>query len=342
MTKIRKIIFSFAFLGVLLTSCSYGGVHYESDKYCIDLDYKNDFKILQLSDLHLGMEDDLTKHFDFISLTLEESQPDLIVLTGDILTFATENVAHAVFSFFNNYCLQNDAYWSPTWGNHDEQVYYSFTQMCKKLGNKTTYSRCAFIDYLDDDVYGNANYVLRLMDGSMTKFAIYILDSNRYHYGSFYEGKYISYTGYDYIHQDQIEWYERMVNHVGQSIPSFSFFHIPLPEYATAIQLLNEGSSEVINVYTEGTLEESASIPLHNSGLFDKMVDLGSTKAIFVGHDHINNTQLRYKGIDLVYGIHATNRVYTSLEKMGGLVVTIHADNSYDIQRIYHSYDEVN
>ncbi len=329
--KRKHILYSFPLLVVTcLTSCGKKGTTHPAEDYFLDVPYKEDFTILQMTDIHLGMEDNLQYHFDFMDLTIDEAKPDFLMLTGDLFTFANENVMYSLFNFIDSHKIP----WGVTFGNHDEQVYFSISKMTSTLSNFSEY--CKFIDYMDDDVYGNANYVINLKEGDKTKFEMFILDSNRYRYGE--------HIGYDYIHKDQIEWYERMVKHSNEvnkrTVPSIAFFHIPFEEYQIAYDLAKSGSSEARLAFGEN--RESVSSPKENSGFFDKIVELGSTKATFVGHDHVNHSLVNYKGVDLVYGLHSTDRVYHDEDLMGGLAITIKSDDSLEYHSYYHTYAEVN
>ena len=99
--------------------------------------------------------------------------------------------------------------------------------------------------------------------------------------------------------------------------PGLVYFHIPLPEYA------NFDSSNFTGVRQEDI--SSASV---NSGFFTTLVEAGDVKAVFVGHDHLNDFCGKLTGINLCYaggfGYHAygkagwsrrTRLVVASLEK---------------------------
>lgn len=99
--------------------------------------------------------------------------------------------------------------------------------------------------------------------------------------------------------------------------PALAYFHIPLPEY----------SSFDASNFT-GVKQEGISSPSINSGFFPTMVEAGDVKAVFVGHDHLNEFCGKLTGIQLCYaggfGYHAygkagwsrrTRVVSVSLEK---------------------------
>ncbi len=119
-----------------------------------------------------------------------------------------------------------------------------------------------------------------------------------------------AYTGngindYDYIHDDQVEWYKQNVERLNareaRTVDSMAYFHIPLQECRTAYELYVAGSDEV--KYFFGRNDEKMINKVccsdYPSKLFDTMVELNSTKAVFCGHDHYNNMSLEYRGIRL-------------------------------------------
>ena len=77
-------------------------------------------------------------------------------------------------------------------------------------------------------------------DGSLNQL-LYLIDSNSY------TGKGIN--DYDYIHEDQVQWYQdallAICQEEGRTVPSTIFTHIPLQEYRTAYELYKEGDSVV-------------------------------------------------------------------------------------------------
>ncbi|XWS46336.1 hypothetical protein CRYUN_Cryun14cG0056700 [Craigia yunnanensis] len=62
------------------------------------------------------------------------------------------------------------------------------------------------------------------------------------------------------------------------SAPALVYSHIPLPEFASF------GSSNFTGVRQEGISSASA-----NSGFFTTMVEAADMKAVFTGHDHLND-----------------------------------------------------
>ena len=76
----------------------------------------------------------------------------------------------------------------------------------------------------------------------------------------------------------------------------------------------------------------------NDSTLFDTVTYLGSTKAIFYGHDHYNNISLEYKGVRLTYGMSidylASPEIENKTEQRGATLITIKNDSSFDIKQV--------
>ena len=100
--------------------------------------------------------------------------------------------------------------------------------------------------------------------------------------------------------------------------PGLAYFHIPLPELK---------SFDSTNI--TGVMQDDISCASVNSGFFTKMVSAGDVKAVFNGHDHLNDFCGNLTGIQLCYaggfGYHAYGKaewarrarvVEVNLEKM--------------------------
>lgn len=308
----------------------------------------DEFKILQLTDIHLGGSavsytkdiKALEACYDLISYT----QPDLVIVTGDlvfpmgIMSFSFNNRAPIMqfASFMRNVGIP----WAFTYGNHDTETLAVITEsemdeLLKELSYRS--SNNLLYPYIQPDIYGRSNQLIEIRnsDGSLMQ-AVFLLDSNDYVEGTKGINK------YDYIHDDQVEWYKEKVLELnkkeGQIVPSMIFFHIPLQEYKEANKLYEAGSNEVKYYY--GILGEKMIDKIccsdYPSKLFDTAVELGSTKAMFCGHDHYNNQSVEYKGIRLTYGYSidylAMPGIENDKEQRGATLITIDRNGEFNIQ----------
>ena len=161
------VVFS-GLLAVCLTSCS--GVSYESKDYVLQLNYSSNFRILQLTDTHIGDKDNTKLHYDFMNLTIKDAEPNMIVVTGDVFTFASKGTAIEYFNWLDSHKVP----WTITFGNHDEQCWYSIDWLtgylnelnAKREADGSSY--CIFKDLQDDKVQGNANFAINLKKDGKT------------------------------------------------------------------------------------------------------------------------------------------------------------------------------
>ena len=206
---------------------------------------EGDYRILQLTDIHLGggvlsYDKDL-KALKAVYELLCDTKPDLVIVTGDLVF----PVGWSSFSFNNTAPVQQFAAfmrntgipWAFTYGNHDTESYAATSSndlntLYKSLSYKT--SRTLLYPYIQPNITGRNNQLIELKnaDGTFNQL-LFLMDSN-------------AYTGeglnkYDYIHDDQVEWYRREILRIeeeaGYIVPSMVFFHMPLQEYRTAYEL---------------------------------------------------------------------------------------------------------
>ena len=329
----KRLLPLFFITAMSLTAC--GGKSYSPSDYIVgSLNYKNNFKILQLTDLHISDKDDQDLHYAFLDKLINDANAnkdvDFMVVTGDLFTFASRGTAKKLFKFLDSYKIP----WTVVFGNHDEQTYFSVDWMTSYLNNFGSY--CLFKDIQNDDVQGNCNFAINLKnaDGTIHNQLIF-MDSNRYYFGS--------YMGYDYFKEDQMKWYENLVDYTttqnGSVVNSLMFYHIPL--------------FEINDAYEKGTLvydgpkgngdgkRENCCPPDINSGFFNRILAKGSTKSMFFGHDHINTFESDYQGVKFCYGIKSTNRIYFDDDLLGYQTITIKDNNEIVVNRSFHTYEEV-
>lgn len=327
MKKIKTLL-ALPLIGGLLTGCV-GMKHYSEVEYQVRVswDKAEDFRILQLGDIHLSQSDLDEEHYAVIDRTIKASNPDLIVLNGDIFTYADKHTVKKFFEFMDSHNIL----WTYTFGNHDDQGYYSDMFIQTLLGSGT-YKNCRFINLPDDDVTGRSNFVLNLKDSdNKTLYQVFILDSHSYNFDL---------MGYDNIKQDQIDWYERMVNAAkvengGVVVPSSIYMHIALPVFTDNWEELKKED------FILGDMEEGGGSAVKDLGFYNKIKELNSTHSIHVNHDHSNDSVLKYEDIYFVYGVHSTHRIYSdeAVRKIGGSIMNINkTTKELHFSNFYASY----
>lgn len=245
------------------------------------------FKIVQFTDIHWKYGNPASDEAgERMAEVLDAEKPDLVVFTGDVIFAkpAREGLDKALEA-----TISRGIPFAVTWGNHDDEQDLSRKELSEhvatKAGNLTS---------TVEGISGVTNYTLSVKstDGKRDAAVLYIFDSNSY-------SPIKKVKGYDWIKHDQVEWYRQTSKaftaaNDGKPLPALAFFHIPLPEFHEAAQ--NESA------YFVGTRKEKACAPEINTGLAAAMLEAGDVMGVFVGHDHVNDYVVDWRGILLGYG----------------------------------------
>lgn len=275
-------------------------------------------KIVQLTDVHIG-GGILSKSFDrkamnAVAAMLSYEKPDLVVLTGDMVypvpfqggTLNNEASTKLLITLLENLGV----YYAPLFGNHDTEAYSTHTR--DQIGDVWADEALEYSLFKKgpEDIDGVGNYIIKVKSSDgIIKNALFCIDSNDYK-----KDDLLGITGsYDNIHDNQIEWYKAKINEIDAynkvlnpaepMFTSLAFFHIPLEEFGIAWEEYKaNGNTENVK-YIEGEHREKTCSSPVSDNFFETVQELGSTKAIFCGHDHVNNGTIEYKGVKLVYGM---------------------------------------
>lgn len=326
-----------------------------------------ELKVLQLTDVHIGggwmsAEKDAMSINAVASMVTAE-KPDLVIVTGDISfpvpfqagTLNNKNGAKIFAALMESLGV----YWVPLYGNHDTEAYslYSREKLSEFYGSDDL-KYCLFEAGSEDvDGYGNSAILVKNSKDVITQ-SLFLFDSHSYTDGDWFG----IFWKYDNIHKNQIEWYKNLVLEFNKqnseaiekgytteeeknealkkfgTVPSLAFYHIPSEEFKTAWkEYCENGRKDTENVkWIYGTAGESGRVictGTHPDNLFETMQELGSTKGIFCGHDHLNNFSLEYKGIRLTYGYSIDYLAYSGISKTGTqrgcTVITLSPDGSF-------------
>ena len=254
-----------------------------------DLKFGDDkkFKIVQFTDVHWKADSIASEEAgERMSEVLDAEKPDLVIFTGDVIFGkpADKSMRCALEP-----TIKRGIPFAVTFGNHDDELGMSRKELYDFIkdmpGNLTS---------TVEGLSGVTNFILpvKASDGSKDAAILYVFDSNSY-------ATLKGIKGYGWIKHDQVRWYideskKFTEANGGTPLTALSFFHIPLPEYHEAVQ--NEGS------FLIGTRKEKACAPEINIGLFAAMKEAGDVLGVFVGHDHVNDYAVSWKGIMLCYG----------------------------------------
>lgn len=316
----------------------------ENGEYAFITD--RELKILDFTDVHFGggwmsfNKDRMA--INAVAAMITAEKPDLVVVTGDISypvpfqsgTFNNKTSATMLITLLE----QLQVPWTVTFGNHDTEAYsYYSREKVSAFYSDDSLEYCLFSTGPEDvDGYGNHVIHVKNTKGLITQELVF-MDSHSYTDGDIFG----IFWKYDNIKQSQVDWYEEKIKSAQKNNPdvkSLLFFHIPLVEYRDAYdELLANDMKDTENVkYISGVVKEKDPYVYCGMGednLFEKVLELGSTQAMFCGHDHVNNIVMKYKGVDLTYNYSVDYLAYVGISKKGAqrgcTVITVNPDGSY-------------
>ncbi len=317
-----------------------------------------ELKVMQLTDVHIGggflSSKTDTLAMNAVAAMITAEKPDLVVVTGDVSypvpfqagTFNNLSSARIFAALMDSLGV----YWTLGYGNHDTEAYsYYGRDDLSELYCSDDYAYCIF-ERGPEDVDGYGNQVINVKNSQdIITQSLYIFDSH-----SYVDGDVLGIMWkYDNIHENQVQWYKDTVKALNEQnnetykklgkqetsdIKSAAFFHIPLTEQKDAWYEYAENGFEDTETAKlhYGTAGEGGKVVYSGIGedeLFEAMLETGSTKAVFCGHDHYNNFSIEYKGIRLTYGMSVDYLAYPGIYKKGSqrgcTMITFNPDGSF-------------
>ena len=141
-----------------------------------------------------------------VERALDAERPDLVVFTGDQLNGQGSSWdATSVLARFAAPVIARRIPWAAVFGNHDDEDSSSRRDQLR-LMQGLPYS---LVEAGPEDIHGVGNYVLKVSSADASKthlLTLYFLDSGAYAAGFFSWFGFFP-TEYDYLHQDQIDWF---------------------------------------------------------------------------------------------------------------------------------------
>lgn len=282
------------------------------------------FKILAVTDLHFGPEQDPFA-VALIAEMIEAEKPDLVLCNGDNImggdskTMAqVEDAVGQVASAMEKAGVP----WAVVLGNHDRE-HFEHTGLADDaffaLFEKHKHNLNAG---WNRKITGTGNHHMLVWDadGQKPLANIWQLDSGK--------GSADKSLRYEWVRQDQIAWYHQTQAALEKRygvIPALMFFHIPVREF------LDLAASKSF----EGARGEDEAPSGVNSGLFAAALERKDVMGMFCGHDHQNNYVGAYRGITLGFiGVTGVLNAYPFMPESdpenarlrGGRVFELYAD----------------
>ncbi|WP_130860153.1 metallophosphoesterase family protein [Gracilibacillus phocaeensis] len=272
------------------------------------------FKIMQLTDLHVGdlpFNDKDQQTLNLIKEQVAFVRPDLLIVTGDLIWSKNKTdpaqTMEQLIQFFNT--LHTPI--AITYGNHDSEEGVTRTEL-RAMEKQLTHPATKKHHFIVED---RECYCIELTNAQgQLENVLYVIDSGAYDF--------LEVGKYAYVHPAQVEWFRRVSHYYKQekkqTTTDLLFLHIPLPEYQEAWE-----SGE-----TSGEKGEEVCAPALNTGLFTSLLLDQQVKGVFCGHDHDNDFTAEFHGITLGYGRVTGFNTYGQLDR-GSRIVELQGNHAF-------------
>jgi len=300
------------FFSVTLILAGLFNLNLSAQEIKLQFDGDKQFKIAQFTDTHFFKGGARSPEvLENIRAVMDAEKPDLVVLTGDIVTGSRKDwPTIESWEILTDLLIEYQTPYAVAFGNHDDEAQVSRQKLLEYLSERPF---CLISDEGGEGVKGTGNYVMPVYNQEdRVDILLYCMDSRSY---SLAKDKGID--GYGWFDTSQVSWFAR-TNQLwlekNQDVQSLLFFHIPLPEYKLAF---DQGE------YRNGVRMEEECSPKINTGMFAAMVLQGNVLGTFVGHDHNNNYVAQLHKIALCYGYFSGGNSYGDLPLNGARIIVL-------------------
>ena len=315
----KKLILLISSVATLsLTACS-GTIDYKDhlEDYVHAMKYHDDFNVLQLTDIHWNYNSSTSASKVYLEKLLKQADAhiketqganakiDLIEITGDQFMLANTYHVSTFLEFFEQKANEYGFVYAPIWGNHDRHGLYNPNWLSNQFKKA---EHCIYIEP-EDNLYGRSNFVINLtVDGeknSTTIWQIANLDSG----ASFSETAVSPFRDYDYLRDDQVDWWLKEHERVGEAVPTIAYYHIPQQDNLEAWNAIHNDNKVMKNKFfkLEGFADNG------NEEYASKFISEGrkhNLKAAFMGHAHNVDWTVDYDGVVLGLGVKTGSELY--------------------------------
>ena len=325
----------------------------KKDVVTIEKDPNKDFVILAFPDIQVWQPFRLGKRYVIrktIENAVKKAKPDLIVLLGDNAFYYSRQCYQKLVEIMD----EQGVPWTAVFGNHDREGNADLAALADVMA---TGKRCLF-QKGPRNLSGIGNYAINITQKGEIIHTLFFFDSgdagleydaekcryiiaddfakekmpafyrNRIHEGE-HKGEIPIGEEWGTLSYDQVQYYHWLLDGVtalngGKTPESSMFFHISLYEHNDAyFEWVQKGCDPEDGFGEINVKIGSAAVP---SGMFDAILERGSTKNVIVGHDHENDLSLVYKGVRFSYAVKCGDECTTFAETLnGGSTLTIDA-----------------
>lgn len=308
----------------------------------LNIEHDGNINILQITDMQIidatqrrtadRLGNDETEQWDpekkeqniysHIKYLIDKSNPDLIIITGDII-YGEFDDSGEVFKEFTDFMDSFKIPWAPIFGNHDNESKKGVDWQCAQFEN------AKYALFKRGNVFGNGNYTIGIYQNDTLKRAVFMTDSNGC------AGIGIS-AGY---RDDQLKWIENEADKIHETNPDTPLFicnHIPTKDFTDAYIAAGYQTEPDISWKNGSIYELGKDVPAADGDFGKKGEGLRGIDMVlmpllkkcgfdgfFTGHYHLINTSVMYDGIRFTFGYKTGYYDYYDTDANGGTLITL-------------------
>ena len=264
---------------------------------------------------------------DHIRSIVNQTKPDLIIMTGD-LVYGSFDDKGRVMQWF---CDLMDSFkipWAPVFGNHDNECRLGVNWQCEQL------ERSKYCVFKRGEVTGNSNYTVGIAKNGTLVRVIHMLDSN----GCRSEDpQVIRKKG---LYPDQLLMVKENSAKIRaaqkKEVKAFMAFHIPVDLFFEAQAekgYLKEGKNGFVIGVDCPSLDNDFGFYYENGGAIEtdeeflELLKECSVDGVFAGHNHNNCGCISYKEIKWVFGMKTGQYDYHIPGQVGATLICLEGDD---------------
>lgn len=365
-------------------SATEGGSASSLVDFVVDVESGRDIRVLQITDpqtidasqqrsvegaleevlaLQWAPDTEERNAYQYIRGVVENYQPDLILMTGDLVYGSRDDNGTRLVSLIN-FMESLQIPWAPVFGNHENESHMGADWQCEQM-EKAEY--CLF---KQRELTGNGNYTVGITQGGKLVRVFYMMDTN----GCFGMSAATAANGHSKatygFGQDQIDWYTESIQAVKAADANTKIsmaFHAPMKAFEDAFKAAGVDVSTINETPVDLDADSDASTIGYMGQWITDVWDTdysvwNSSKtlgvdSIFVGHLHCNSGSVEYDGIRVTFGLKSStydqtlyydesgNRVFAyakpgnSVPIIGGTAIDVASTGTLNVYHIY--YDEL-
>lgn len=279
--------------------------------------------------------------YKFIRDAVTRAEPDLILLTGDLVYGEFDDAGTALqglIGYMDSFAIP----WAPVFGNHDNESRKGVEWQCDRL-EESEY--CLF--ERGSCAVGNGNYCVGILQGGELVRTVFLMDSNGCGNA---EDPLVRKTGG--FADEQKEWLRNTAAAIeeesGHAVPAFLAFHIPVTEFRLAAQNAGyESEGEEGKLYMIGEDVEAVNgdfgrkgenfKDIHDEPGLMEILQEHSFDGVFAGHSHRLNTSVLYEGIRWTFGLKTGTYDRYNPRDLGGTLITVAAGGAtFGVEHLYY------